>query len=69
MTRDAEILGMLLFNTSELEKEEIHSALAKGFENGSLRPIVGKEIPLSEAPRAHEEVMKAGAYGKIVLIP
>ncbi len=69
MTRDAEILGMLLFNTSELEKEEIHSTLAKGFENGSLRPIVGKEIPLSEAPRAHEEVMKAGAYGKIVLIP
>jgi NADPH2:quinone reductase len=69
MTRDAEILGMLLFNTSEPAKVAIHSALAKGFEDGSLRPIVGKELPLSEAPRAHEEVMKPGAYGKIVLIP
>ena len=69
MTRDAAILGMLLFNLQEPEKKAIHSALARGFEDGSLRPIVGKEIPLSEAPRAHEEVMKAGAYGKIVLIP
>jgi NADPH2:quinone reductase len=69
MLRDAEILGMLLFNTSEPAKVAIHSALAKGFENGSLRPIVGKELPLSEAPRAHEEVMKPGAYGKIVLVP
>jgi NADPH2:quinone reductase len=69
MTRDAVILGMLLFNTPEPEQKAIHSTLAKGFQNGSLRPIVGKEMPLSEAPRAHEEVMKAGAYGKIVLIP
>jgi len=69
MMRDAAILGMLLFNTTEQDSKAIHDALAKGFENGSLRPIVGKEMPLSEAPRAHEEVMKPGAYGKIVLIP
>jgi len=69
MTRDAAILGMLLFNTPEPESKVIHDALAKGFENGNLRPIVGKEIPLAEAPRAHEEVMKRGAYGKIVLNP
>ena len=69
MVRDAEILGMLLFNTPDSDKKAIHSALAKGFEHGSLRPIVGKELPLSEAPRAHEEVMKPGAYGKIVLVP
>jgi NADPH2:quinone reductase len=69
MTRDAAILGMLLFNTPETDSKAIHNALATGFENGSLRPIVGKEIPLSEAPRAHEEVMKPGAYGKIVLVP
>jgi hypothetical protein len=30
---------------------------------------VGEEIPLAEASRAHEAVMKSGAYGKIVLIP
>jgi len=69
MTRDAAVLGMLLFNTSERDRFAIHSALAAGFENGSLRPVVGKEIPLAEAPRAHEEVLKSKAYGKIVLLP
>jgi NADPH:quinone reductase len=33
------------------------------------KPQVGKEMPLADAPRAHEEVLKPGAYGKIVLIP
>jgi NADPH2:quinone reductase len=69
MTRDAMILGMLLFNTPESDKKAIHSALEKGFEKGDLRPVVGKELPLAEAPRAHDEVMRPGAYGKIVLSP
>jgi NADPH2:quinone reductase len=69
MSRDISIIGMLLFNLSQQEENEIHNALAVGFENGTLRPIVGKEIPLADAPRAHHEVMEPGAYGKIVLIP
>lgn len=69
MSRDASILGMILMNASEQELSSIHAALVAGLENGTLRPIVGQEIPLSEAPRAHEAVMKSGAYGKIVLIP
>ena len=69
MTRDASILGMLLFNTPETDEIAIHDGLAEGFRNGSLRPVVGKELPLAEAPRAHVEVMKPGAYGKIVLLP
>jgi len=43
--------------------------LVAGLENKSLRPVVGAEFPLSEAARAHEAVMKGGAYGKIVLLP
>jgi NADPH:quinone reductase len=31
--------------------------------------VIGQEIPLAEAARAHKAVMDAGAYGKIVLIP
>lgn len=69
MTRDAAILGMTLFNTSPQELQGIHAALGAGLEAGTLRPVVGRELSLAEAARAHEEVLKPGAYGKIVLIP
>ncbi len=69
MTRDGAILGMLLFNITMQEAAVIHSALGAGLENGTLRPVVGKELPLTDAPRAHREIMEPGAYGKIVLIP
>jgi len=69
MGRNADIRGMTLFLATGPELAATHAALGAGLENGSLRPIIGREIPLAEAARAHEEVMKAGAYGKIVLIP
>lgn len=69
MNRDAAMLGMLLSNTPKLETASIRSALAAGLENGTLRPVVGEEMPLADAPRAHQAVMQPGAYGKIVLIP
>ena len=69
MTRDGSILGMTLFNTSEQDRASIHAALVAGLENGTLRPVVGKEMPLTEAARAHEAVLQPGAFGKIVLIP
>jgi NADPH2:quinone reductase len=69
MMRDASILGMLIFNTTPEESFTIHSALHAGLEDGTLRPVVGKEIPLGEAARAHREIMEPNAYAKIVLIP
>ena len=69
MGRDASILGMTLFNVTEPEFVEIHAALIGGLTNGTLNPVVGREIPLAEAARAHEAVMEPGALGKIVLIP
>ena len=70
MGRDARIMGMTLFNVDPEHMAIIHAALGAGFENGTLRPIVGQELPLKEAARAHEEVMKpSGAHGKIVLVP
>ena len=68
MTRDATVLGMTLFNASPQEMASVHAALGAGLEAGTLRPVVGRELPLAEGPRAHEEVLKPGAYGKIVLI-
>jgi NADPH2:quinone reductase len=69
MSRDAAIFGMALINASEAELASIHAALGAGFENGALTPVVREEIPLAEAARAHERVLEAGAYGKIVLLP
>jgi NADPH2:quinone reductase len=69
MTRDATILGMLVMNASKSETFRINSALVAGLENGTLRPVVGYELPLTEAGRAHHTLSKSSAYGKIVLIP
>ena len=69
MMRTGSILGMTLFNATEKELVEIHAALVEGLENGTLKPTVGREIPLTRAAEAHEAVMAPGAQGKIVLIP
>jgi NADPH2:quinone reductase len=69
MGRDAAILGMTLFNVSDADFVEIHAALIAGLTNGTLSPVVGREMPLAEAARAHEAVMQPGALGKIVLLP
>ena len=45
------------------------AALGAGLENGTLRPVVGREFPLAEAAEAHKAVLGPGAYGKIVLVP
>jgi len=67
MTRDASIRAMSLWNTSDSELHSIHAAIVAGLTVGTLCPAVGQEIPLAEAGRAHEAVMKPGSYGKIVL--
>jgi NADPH:quinone reductase len=69
MAREGAILAVLLWNVPAEEMAMIHAAIDAGLENGTLRPIVGKELPLAEAPRAHKEVLEPGAYGKIVLVP
>jgi NADPH2:quinone reductase len=69
MTRRASVYAFTLWATQPAEVAEIHAGLFAGFESGTLKPVVGKQIPLAEAARAHEEILKPGATGKIVLIP
>src|SRR3954463_31289 len=69
MGKDGAILGMTLFNANADEFREIHGGIVAGLENGTLRPVIGKEMPMSDAPKAHQAVMEPGAFGKIVLIP
>jgi len=69
MGKNSTILGMSLVNATEGETAQLHAALGAGLANGTLTPIIAQEIPLADAPRAHEAVMASGAHGKIVLIP
>jgi NADPH:quinone reductase len=67
MNKDAAILGMALFHASPQQLAGIHAALVEGLRNGTLRPVIAEELPLAQAPRAHERVLEAGHHGKIVL--
>ena len=67
MQRDVDLRGMALPNTPPAEMASIQAALVAGLENGTLRPLIGKEFPLAEAAEAHRAVMKQGAIGKIIL--
>jgi NADPH2:quinone reductase len=69
MTRDGQILGMRMFNATAEDHRAIHPALLAGLENGTLRPVVGREMALAQAVQAHGAVMEPGALGKIVMIP
>ena len=67
----AGIAGYYLLGASSilLRILSVVAGIVAGLANGTLRPVIGKEMPLSDAPKAHQAVMEAGAFGKIVLIP
>jgi NADPH2:quinone reductase len=69
ITKDATLLGMSLFNSTQKERDEIHSAIYDGLSSGFLSPVVRESIPLSDAPRSHAEIIDSKAFGKIVLVP
>jgi len=69
MSRRGSIRGFTLWAITPAEEADIHAGLIAGLENGTLRPVVAKELPLAEAARAHQEILERGAAGKIVLIP
>jgi NADPH2:quinone reductase len=67
MGREAVIIGMTLFSATERELKSMHAAFAAGLENGTLRPVVSRELPLADAAIAHREVIETSTLGKIVL--
>jgi NADPH:quinone reductase len=68
MGRRASIRALTLLAITPAEEADIHAGLFAGLENGTLRPVVGKVLPLAEAARAHKEILEPGAAGKIVLV-
>jgi len=69
MSRRASVRGFTLWAVTDAEAADIYAGIGAGLENGTMRPVVGKELPLAEAPRAHKEILEPGAAGKIVLVP
>jgi len=67
MRSNGRIAGLL--GGSSEEYAEAHAAVAAGLRAGILRPVVGRRIPLAEAPRAHHEIIEGTALGKLVLVP
>jgi len=69
MIKNASIIGMLPGKDSSNEFAQAYAYINKGLQEGFLRPVIGKELSLQEAPLAHHLVRESHAYGKIVLIP
>lgn len=69
MSKDLSVLGVSLANMDDGERAATHQALRAGLAAGTLKPVVGRTLPLAAAAAAHEAVMAPGAHGKIVLLP
>lgn len=69
MTKDVSVFGLALWGIPPDEVRRAHEAIIAGLERGALNPVVGTEMPLRDAAKAHQQVMEPGAKGKIVLIP
>src|SRR6266481_4644632 len=67
MARRASIRAFTLWAITAAEEADIRAGLFAGLANGTLRPVVGKVLPLADAACAHKEILEPGAAGKIVL--
>jgi NADPH2:quinone reductase len=61
-------LGRLLRHDPPLVAEALGEVVGL-WEKGTVRPLVGAEIPLAEVDRAHELVESRRSVGKVVLVP
>ncbi len=68
MLREADIRGVMLTALRPEQLAELHKNLAAAMAKNAIRPIIARQFPLTEAPKAHETVMSPGAGGKIVLV-
>jgi len=69
MMKEIDIRGIALWNSTPAQMRPIMADILAGVADGSLRPIIGREMKLAEAAAAHVAVLQPGAYGKIVLVP
>jgi NADPH2:quinone reductase len=69
MGKRGSIRAFTLWAVTDSEATDIFAGLNAGLENGTLRPVVGKELPLKDAAQSHNDILAPGSHGKIALIP
>ncbi|MCW3098040.1 MAG: quinone oxidoreductase [Chthonomonadaceae bacterium] len=69
MSSELDIRGMTIGLATPEELRSMHAAIGAALETGTLHPIIQEEIPLTDAPRAHQAVMGGESSGKIILVP
>ncbi|HTX70206.1 MAG TPA: NADPH:quinone reductase [Thermoleophilia bacterium] len=69
MNAEGAVLGMRTPNARPDEEEAARAAVDAGIRAGVLKPVVGRELPLADAARAHHLVLERPALGKLVLVP
>jgi len=68
LSKDVSVLFMNLNNAGRAGIAAIAAEIAAMAAEGKVRPVIGTELPLSEARHAHE-LLAGDHLGKIVLIP
>ena len=69
MMKELDIRGIALWNAAREQVAPMMKDILAGVAEGTLRPVVGREMPLADAASAHVAVLEPGAHGKIVLVP
>ena len=69
MMKNLDVVGLALPNAGPEGMAQIYAGIRTGLDEGDLNPVIGREMPLSEAVAAHHAVLEPGAFGKIVLKP
>jgi NADPH2:quinone reductase len=67
MMKEADILGLALWNALPDEYNESLHAIEAFLESGILHPEIGDTLPLKDAGQAHEQIVSQNAKGKMVL--
>jgi NADPH2:quinone reductase len=69
MMKELDIRGIALWNATAAQVKPMMRDILVGVAEKALRPVVGREMPLSDAAAAHIAVLERGVGGKLVLIP
>lgn len=67
MMKEADILGLALWNALPDEYQESLHAIEAFLESGILHPVIKGVLALEDAEKAHEQIIHNKAQGKIVL--
>ncbi len=67
MVRESDILGMALWNAPASQYYQSLCAITAMLSSGTLKPVIGERLPLSQAEQAHLAILQKAGNGKMVL--